>query len=66
MHGGDRQIAVRRIIDRLETFKRHLLDLIVASDRGVPRAAGLPATPRATVDHTVPAGAQGIGYGVRR
>lgn len=32
MHGGDRQIAARRIIERLKTFKRHLIDLIVASE----------------------------------
>ena len=32
MLGGDRQIAARRIIDRLETFKRHLIDMILASE----------------------------------
>ncbi len=32
MAGNDRQIAVRQMVGRLETFKRHLIDLIVASE----------------------------------
>ena len=32
MAGRNRQIEARRVVERLETFKRHLIDLIVAAE----------------------------------
>jgi len=32
MAGRDRQITARQVVDRLQTFKRHLIDLIVAAE----------------------------------